>query len=134
LDIPAPDSRQKTTPKDGRGKFPGSSSRIPKEDPFRAAIENLEDAQERYFEQEEVVRKISGLVAEPNLGRLAEAVANSISDPVEVRKLQSENDWLRKVNDEIQKEVGILKTRLQKKEEELGSSKNQCMEVVMAVN
>jgi hypothetical protein len=132
IEVPAPNSWAKTTPKDGRSKFSGSTSRILKEDPFRILIDNLEEVRDRYFTQEEIVHKISRLVGVLDLGKLAEAVANSIADPIETQRLQDEceqlwkeHDRLRKEDEKSRKEVGAMTTELQRMEVEVVSSQNQ---------
>lgn len=87
---PPKETRRKTTARDGRGKPGRSSSRIPSEDLFRELLGNLEDIWKRHYEQEELIWQVSGLVGELDLTQLVKAVANAITDLIEISKKQEE--------------------------------------------
>jgi hypothetical protein len=79
-------------------------------------------------------------VGELDLGKLAEAVANSILDPIEIRKLQGENDRIHRENNRLQKEnntlraeVGELRADLQRKKEEVTASQERCIKAARCV-
>lgn len=91
---PPSDVRGKNTPRDSKEKSFGSSSQILSEDLFLALLAKLEDVQNCFSKLEEVVRQICVLVGEWVIALWTKAVANSITDPVDIQKKQAEVDNL----------------------------------------
>jgi hypothetical protein len=111
--------------KEGRmEERPESSSRIPEEDPFRALLSDLEVVQNKYYHQEDILWTISGLVAEPEMAKLAGAVTNSITDPSEIRRLEVENSQLKKELAECALEILTLNGKIKKKKRKEVSKRN----------
>lgn len=87
---PRSETRGKNTSTDGQRRSSRSTFGIAIEDPFRILLDNLED------EQEEILRQLSGLVRKPDLTQLTQTLANSISDMVEIQKMQTELEYKQK--------------------------------------
>jgi outer membrane murein-binding lipoprotein Lpp len=85
----------------------------------------LEEVRHKYYEQEDIIRKISGLVGEPDLGKLADRVADCISDPVELRKSKAKNERLLAEVAERDKRIAVLTEDVREKRAQVQQAQMQ---------